>query len=72
MPDEKRSLYTDNCLLGGISGGCTGPFTCEHCGFNPAEAERRKRLPLYLCADGLARVFVARKKKPRPVKELPG
>ena len=68
MPDEKRSLYTDNCLLG----GCAGAFTCADCGFNPKESERRKRLPLYLCADGLTRVFVARKKKPRPVKELPG
>lgn len=65
-------MYTEKCLLGGISGGCDGPFICERCGFNSAEAERRKRLPLYLCADGLARVFVAQKPKRKPVKELPG
>lgn len=34
------------------------PF-CEHCGFNKLEAERRKKIPLVLCEDGLRRKILS-------------
>lgn len=68
MPDKKESSV-NNCT----AGGCKGPHECKGCGFDRKEAERRKRLPLYLCTDGLARMFIVRKaEKPKPVEELPG
>lgn len=33
---------------------------CEYCGFNAEEAERRKKLPLVLCPDGLRRKIIKR------------
>ena len=43
------------CIMGGC---CEYPPECAHCGHNQTELNRRKKLPLIECADGLRRKYV--------------
>lgn len=47
-----------------MNGGCYNATTkcCGTCGMNPAEAERRKKVPVVKCRDGLRRKIIRRKK----------
>lgn len=53
---------TDNC----IKNGCRYAVDCERCGFDRAENERRKKIPLTLCKDGLMRKIIPRKNHETP------
>lgn len=55
----------ENCL----KNGCYWPSNCSRCGFNKAEAERRKKLPLVLWSDGLRRKIIPRKERPEDEQE---
>ena len=46
-----------NCLMG----SCTMGGDCERCGFDRKEDERRKKLPLTLCEDGLMRKIIPKR-----------
>ncbi len=54
---SKRIMPPTNCL----AGGCSTIGFCSRCGFDDAENERRKELPLVLCRDGLRRKIIPRK-----------
>lgn len=41
---------------------CT-PEGCQHCGWNPAEAERRKAMPLTRHPDGLKGLVIENRKE---------
>ena len=61
---SKIDVKNENCLRGGcvrwrgaVSAGLT--FTaCERCGFDKQEADRRMKIPLTLCRDGLKRKLI--------------
>lgn len=56
MEDKKKDGITavkPNCLYN--SAGCKFPESCERCGFDKAEAERRSRITLTKGPDGLWR-----------------
>lgn len=65
-----------------LRGGCerwyynqTGPTTvwiedCWRCGFNVLENERRQKIPLTLCEDGLRRKIIPAKPSSGEVKEV--
>ena len=50
----------ENCL----KNGCFWPSNCSRCGFDKAENERRKKLPLVLGRDGLRRKIIPREYSP--------
>lgn len=54
---NKKPKPPENCL----KDGCFWPSGCSHCGFDKAENERRKKLPLVMCHDGLRRKIIPRK-----------
>lgn len=41
---------------------------CERCGWDEEEANRRKKIPLTLCKDGLRRIIIPKK----PVSKMEG
>ena len=47
----------ENCLCG----GCYQIGMCKRCGFDKTENERRKKLPLVKCSDGLMRKIIPAK-----------
>lgn len=50
------SKLMENCRFGGCSEGKANGTACQHCGFDKDEHERRKKLPLVRCEDGLVRM----------------
>lgn len=47
------------CTMGGC-GTLWYPGACKKCGFNKDEAERRRKLPMEVCPDGLRRKILRR------------
>jgi len=58
MEEDKRF---PGCMLNPAYGCTAGEKKCGGCGFDRAEAERRKRLPFVRGEDGLLRKIVKRK-----------
>jgi hypothetical protein len=50
-----------NCTYG--ENGCRWPGGCATCGFDAAEAARRRAIPLTLGPDGLWRKYVGRERE---------
>lgn len=56
---RERNNPPANCLLG----GCDTIGKCSRCGFDRAENERRKSLPLVIGSDGLRRKIIPAKEE---------